>query len=144
MPSSRWTCRIVAGSRRAETSLALGVVENMPRPSRRFVTTAKDRSVWYSPPTGWVTALAGLLACGSAPERPAFPVSQWLTRATGSPLTVAGAATAPAKADPCSLLPPRLAPENQHAGEEFLAPHIESRTGPRVDARVCQFRHSGS
>src|SRR5262249_24448719 len=28
--------------------------------------------------------------------RPAFPVSQWLTRTTGSPLTVAGAATASA------------------------------------------------
>jgi len=30
------------------------------------------------PPTGWVTALAGLLAHGSLPDRPAFPVSQWL------------------------------------------------------------------
>ena len=29
------------------------------------VTAAKDRSVWYAPPTGWVTVLAGLLACGS-------------------------------------------------------------------------------
>jgi hypothetical protein len=41
------------------------------------VTAAKDRSVWYAPPTGWVTALAGLLARGSVPLRPAFPVSQW-------------------------------------------------------------------
>ena len=41
----------------------------------------------------WVTSLAGLLAHGSSPGRPAFPVSQWLTRTAGSPLTVAGAAT---------------------------------------------------
>ena len=26
------------------------------------VTAANDRSVWYAPPTGWVTVLAGLLA----------------------------------------------------------------------------------
>src|SRR4029079_8653053 len=32
------------------------------------------------PPTGWVTALAGLLARGAMPARPPFPVSQWLTR----------------------------------------------------------------
>src|SRR5215208_2408015 len=57
------------------------------------VTAARSRSVWYAPPTGWVTVLAGLLARGSAPERPAFPVSQWLSWTTDSPLTVAGAAT---------------------------------------------------
>jgi hypothetical protein len=57
------------------------------------VTAARSRSVWYAPPTGWVTVLAGLLAHGSAPERPAFPVSQWLRWTTDSPLTVAGAAT---------------------------------------------------
>ena len=47
-----------------------------------------------SPPTGWVTALAGLLACGSLhtvrPSR--FPSDHLWT--IGSPLTVAGAATA--------------------------------------------------
>ena len=57
------------------------------------VTAARSRSVWYAPPTGWVTVLAGLLAHGSVPERPAFPVSQWLRWTTDSPLTVAGAAT---------------------------------------------------
>jgi hypothetical protein len=57
------------------------------------VTAARSRSVWYAPPTGWVTVLAGLLARGSAPGRPAFPVSQWLSWTTDSPLTVAGAAT---------------------------------------------------
>ena len=47
-----------------------------------------------SPPTGWVTALAGLLACGSLhtvrPSR--FPSDTLWT--ISSPLTVAGAATA--------------------------------------------------
>ena len=51
-----------------------------------------------APPTGWVTALAGLLARGSLPcIRPSrfagFPVLQWSSADEGSPLTVAGAAT---------------------------------------------------
>jgi len=36
-------------------------------PPRSRVTAANSRSVWYAPPTGWVTVLAGLLACGSSP-----------------------------------------------------------------------------
>jgi len=47
-----------------------------------------------APSTGWVTVLAGLLARGSPPIGPAFPVAQWPCWTLGSPLTVAGAATA--------------------------------------------------
>ena len=83
-------------------------------PHRTRVTAAKDRSVWCAPPTGWVTVLAGLLAHGSslAPGLPSFPVA---IADAGSPLTVAGAATDICWCKlPCSLLPPRLSPGNQH------------------------------
>ena len=57
------------------------------------VTAAKVRSVWDTPPIGWVTVLAGLLARGFSPcIRPSqFPSGR---NGCGSPLTVAGAATA--------------------------------------------------
>ena len=68
---------------------------HLARPSHRLLCHRCEQPLRVVPPTtGWVTALAGLLARGSLPGRPAFPVSQWLTRTTGSPLTVAGAATA--------------------------------------------------
>jgi len=78
-----------------------------------------------APSTGWVTALAGLLARGSSPScaRPSrFPSGH---TDAGSPLSVAGAATDFCKfakgltknetADsPCSLFRPRSDPGNQH------------------------------
>ncbi len=120
---------------------------NLTRPPHRScVTAANSRSVWYAPPTGWVTVLAGLLARGSLPVRPAFPVSQWLTRTTGSPLTVAGAATASVctqRTGPCSLLPPRREPGNQHMlsipgwrGQVKIMSRNESGRG-RKSARCC-------
>ena len=61
---------------------------------------------------------------------PAFPVSQWLTRTTGSPLTVAGAATAATNGPyPCSLLPPRLAPGNQHGAKHSSCPFWRQGAG---------------
>jgi hypothetical protein len=48
------------------TRLNSVVMDVTPRPRIGLnVTAANDRSVWYSPPTGWVTVLAGLLARGS-------------------------------------------------------------------------------
>ena len=61
--------RIAGGRKLGRTSLMLESWEkHLARPSHRYcVTAANSRSVWYAPPTGWVTALAGLLACGSPP-----------------------------------------------------------------------------
>ena len=93
---------------------------HLARPSHRLLCHRCEQPLRVVlPPTGWVTALAGLLARGSGPDRLAFPVSQWLTRTTGSPLTVAGAATdwgCVRQPAPCSLLPPRYDPGNQHGG----------------------------
>src|SRR5262245_17337143 len=57
-----------------------------------LVTAAKGPLRVDAPSTGWVTALAGLLACGSllTSGLPSFPVADV---DAGSPLTVAGAAT---------------------------------------------------
>src|SRR5262245_59628967 len=76
------------------TAHALDRERHLARPSHRLWCHRCEQLLrMVLLPTGWVTALAGLLARGSLPGRPAFPVSQWLTRTTGSPLTVAGAAT---------------------------------------------------
>src|SRR3954469_7039269 len=101
------------------------------------VTAARSRSVWYAPPTGWVTVLAGLLARGSAPEVqpsqfPSGSVGRQARRLQlrGQPrwrlLTTA----------PCSLLPPRLAPRNQHTVSILLACMGVKMSGKRMPARV--------
>lgn len=68
------------------------------------VTAAKATLRMDSPSTGWVTALAGLLACGSL--RSCVQPSQFPSGRpdAGSPLTVAGAAT-----DYCDLEAPKAA-----------------------------------
>src|SRR5262245_9867318 len=80
---SVWTCvRIVVG-------------DSLSRPSHRHCRYRRERPLRMdAPSTGWVTVLAGLLARGSPPSWTAFPVSQWPSWTLGSPLTVAGAATA--------------------------------------------------
>src|SRR4051812_21115520 len=79
------------------------------------VTAARSRSVWYAPPTGWVTVLAGLLARGSAPE---VQPSQFPSGSDGRQTRRLQLRGQPRwrllKTAPCSLLPPRLAPRNQH------------------------------
>ena len=67
----------------------------LSRPSHRHCRHRCERPLRMdAPSTGWVTALAGLLARGSSSYGPAFPVSQWpRLDAKGSPLTVTGVAT---------------------------------------------------
>src|SRR3954464_15887295 len=106
------------------------------------VTAARSRSVWYAPPTGWVTVLAGLLARGSAPERPAFPVSQWLSWTTDSPLTVAGAATV-AAFDDRSVFPlasPARTEEPTHGQHSPCLRERQGKRGENVGAWLL--RHS--
>jgi hypothetical protein len=81
-----------------------------PRPSHRHCRHRCERPLRMdAPSTGWVTALAGLLARGSPLQvRPAFPVSQWPSWTRSSPLTVAGAATVCRQTTgPCSLFRPQ-------------------------------------
>jgi hypothetical protein len=70
-----------------------------------------------SPPIGWVTALAGLLARGSVPRRPAFPVSQWLRTTSGLAADSCGGSHGSLHArhssSPCSLFRLQLSPKNQ-------------------------------
>src|SRR3954447_13817136 len=106
------------------------------------VTAARSRSVWYAPPTGWVTVLAGLLARGSAPERPAFPVSQWLSWTTGSPLTVAGAATV-AAFDDRSVFPLASPARTEEPTQRHNFPRLRGRQDrARKIARAWLARHS--
>src|SRR5215510_2445302 len=94
----------------------------LSRPSHRHCRHRCERPLRMdAPSTGWVTVLAGLLARGSLPfwsSLPSFPVAMCWT--LGSPLTVAGAATASFEFDisnskyPCSLFRPRNHPGNQH------------------------------
>jgi hypothetical protein len=91
-----------------------------------------------APSTGWVTALAGLLARGSLPfVQPSrisdFAETQWLYADEGSPLTVAGAATEYCDLtkykDAATVFPlssPERPGEPTRAGS-FLRPISESR-----------------
>lgn len=58
----------------------------------QIVTAAKDRSVWYAPPIGWVTASAGLLARASRPHVSDLPGCPVAILDGGYAPTVAGAA----------------------------------------------------
>src|SRR6266851_3370030 len=94
--------------------------EHLARPTHRFVRHRCEEPLRVVRPAHRLGDCAGR-SPGSrvVTFRPAFPVSQWLRRTKDSPLTVAGAATAaarPSRADPCSLLPPRSDPGNQHTG----------------------------
>ena len=73
--------------------------------------------MWCSPPTGWVTVLAGLLARGSVRVvRPSqFPSGQTWTNARRLQLRGQPRFHLHRTDDPCSLLPPRCNPRNQHA-----------------------------
>jgi hypothetical protein len=112
-------------------SLRRGLVQTLVRASHECgprigfeVTAAKVRSVWGAPPIGWVTVLAGLLARGFSPcIRPSqFPSGR---NGCGSPLTVAGAATAYAA---CvgrrSVFP--LASERKYSSDRAARPYEES------------------
>lgn len=88
------------------------------------VTAAKVRSVWGTPPIGWVTVLAGLRACGfsRASGLPSFASGR---NGCGSPLTVAGQPQfAPPKEDGRSVFPlasPGLRPgEPEPAQTEYF------------------------
>ena len=139
-------CR--ARHRAAQTSCFGSWRKNLARPRIGFLRHRCEQPLRVVlPPTGWVTALAGLLARGSLPGRPAFPVSQWLIRTTGSPLTVAGAATergCQRQPGPCSLLPPRRKPGNQHTLSIPWAGSPVKMTGDDVHRGVAGMSHPAS
>ena len=126
-------------------ALALDRERHLARPSHRLLCHRCEQPLRVVPPTtGWVTALAGLLARGSLPGRPAFPVSQWLTRTTGSPLTVAGAATD----SNCNLQPNRVpsclpgANRGTSTGTAFRATRWRSSRWEAMSAPALQPRHT--
>jgi hypothetical protein len=84
------------------------------------------RSVWYAPPTGWVTCAGRSPGLRVVVCRPAFPVSQWPMRTQARRLQLRGQPRfrPQCTAGPCSLLPPRSYPRNQHGTR---IPHADER-----------------
>jgi hypothetical protein len=118
---------------------------HLARPSHRLWCHRCEQPLRMVPPTtGWVTVLAGLLARGSLPGRPAFPVSQWLTRTTGSPLTVAGAATDEAANGSLARVPSCLPGATRGTSTGVSIPWAASRvkmTGDDVPQDVARKPH---
>ena len=117
---------------------------HLGRPSHRFTCHRCEQPLRMVRPAHRLGDCAGR-SPGSrvVALRPAFPVSQWPTRTKGSPLTVAGAATAsaePARVPSC--LPG--APGNQHIGSiprsrpRVKTMHTERRACLR-NCRRCGF-----
>ena len=113
-----------------------------------LVTAAKRPLRVDAPSTGWVTALAGLLACGSrlTSGLPSFPVAEL---DAGSPLTVAGAATV-SGVSTSSVFPlssPAFAGEparEKHSMSGFRsqgATHSETRGTDAFSRRVASVRY---
>ena len=98
-----------------------------------------------APPTGWVTALAGLLARGSlpSPDLPGSPISRLssgLLRTKARRLQLRGQPRITARRQrPCSLFPPRRDPGNQRV-RNSMAPHGSSSSCSlhcEIDQFVC-------
>ena len=102
------------------------------------VTAANDRSVWYAPPTGWVTVLAGLLARGSLScVRPSQFPSGRHGRGLAAYSYGGSRGIGSLGASPRSLLPPRCEPGNQ-----FVACSVRNSSAP-VKARPGQCLRAG-
>jgi hypothetical protein len=121
----RWTSALhrrqsfTDGREHGRTPLTLVVGEFLARPPHRYSCHRCEQPLRVVLPAHRLGDRAGrspgsrVIAC-----RPAFPVSQWLTRTKARRLQLRGQPRLHlfVSDDPCSLLPPRCDPRNQHDG----------------------------